>query len=228
MNSYAEVVALVEGRTEKIFIADILAPYLVGKGVFMTPIIISKSGQKGGDVRFSRVKNDIGLHLKQRHNTYLTMCIDFYGIKNDWPGLADAKQQATPSGKAATINSATQKQVKELYGGNDAGRRFIPYVAMHEFEALLFSGPEKLAEALHVSCSKIDKILTECGEPENIDDSPETAPSKRIERLSTGFRKTSTGIAIAKAIGLTGIRESCPVFNGWLTTLENLEGASNG
>lgn len=224
MNSYAEVVALVEGRTEKIFIADILAPYLAGKGVFMTPIVISKPGQKGGDVRFSRVKNDIELHLKQRRNTYLTMCIDFYGIKADWPGFSEAKKQTTPSGKAETINIATGHQVKELFGGNNAERRFIPYVAMHEFEALLFSGPEKLAEALHVSRSQVDIIITECGEPENIDDSPETAPSKRLEKLSGEFRKTSTGVAVAKAIGLARIRESCPVFNGWLMKMESLAG----
>lgn len=228
MSDHAEIVALVEGPTEKIFIADMLVPYLAGQGVFMTPIIISKPGQKGGDVKFSRVKNDIELHLKQRRDTYLTIFVDFYGIKSDWPGLAEAKQQASHSNKAAILNSATKKQVEELFGGYDADRRFIPYVAMHEFEALLFSEPQKLAELLHVSQVKIDKILADCGEPENIDDSPMTAPSKRLEDLSDRFKKTSTGIAIAKGIGLAKIRESCPIFNGWLTAVENLKGASNG
>ena len=223
MNDYAEVVALVEGRTEKIFIAEILAPYLATKGVFITPIVISKPGQKGGDVRFSRVKNDIERHLKQRKITYLTLCIDFYGIKGDWPGLAEAKRQATPSSKAAKINSATQQRVSELYGDNEAGRRFIPYVAMHEFEALLFSGPQKLAEALHVSRSDIDKIITECGEAENINDSPTTSPSKRIEKLYSGFRKTSMGIAVARSIGLVAMRKKCPIFDSWIKTLENLK-----
>ncbi len=70
---YTEIVALVEGTTEKIFISDILVPYLAERGVLMTPVIISKPGQKGGDVKFARVKNDIGLHLKQRPDTYLTL-----------------------------------------------------------------------------------------------------------------------------------------------------------
>ena len=223
MNDYAEVVALVEGRTEKIFIAEILAPYLATKGVFITPIVISKPGQKGGDVRFSRVKNDIERHLKQRKIKYLTLCIDLYGIKGDWPGLSEAKRQATPSSKAAKINSATQQRVSELYGDNEAGRRFIPYVAMHEFEALLFSGPQKLAEALHVSRSDIDKIITECGEAENINDSPTTSPSKRIEKLYSGFRKTSMGIAVARSIGLVAMRKKCPIFDSWIKTLENLK-----
>lgn len=228
MSDYPEIMTLVEGLTEKIFVADMLVPYLAGQGVFMTPIIISKPGQKGGDVKFARVKNDIELHLKQRSDSYLTVFVDFYGIKSDWPGLAEAKQQTTHSNKAAIINSATKKQVEKLFGNCDADRRFIPYVAMYEFEALLFSDPQKLAKLLHVSQAKIDKILTDCGEPENIDASPMTAPSKRLENLSDRFKKASTGIAIAKGIGLAKIRERCPIFNGWLTAVENLKGASHG
>lgn len=101
-------------------------------------------------------------------------------------------------------------------------RRFIPYVSMHEFEALLFSEPKTLAEQLHVPQSKISKILSECGEPENINLSPQTAPSKRLELLSDRFKKTTTGIAVAKAIGLVRIRENCPIFHGWLSVVEKL------
>jgi hypothetical protein len=222
MSDYTEIVTLVEGPTEKIFISDILVPYLAERGVFMRPIIISKPGQKGGDVKFARVKNDIELHLKQRSDTYLTLFVDYYGIKKDWPGLKEAKEQTTPKRKAERINRATKAKVTELFQDLNSERRFIPYVSMHEFEALLFSEPQKLADQLNVSRSKIDKILSECGEPENIDDSPLTAPSKRLENISDRFKKTSTGIAIAKSIGLTKIRESCPIFTNWLSSVEEL------
>ena len=222
MSDYSEIFALVEGPTEKIFIASMLVPYLAEIGVYMTPIIISKAGQKGGDVRFARVKNDIELHLKQRQNTYLTLFIDYYGIRGDWPGLNEARQQNTASKKAAKINGATKEQVENLFGQHGANRRFIPYVSMHEFEALLFSEPKKLAEHLQVSQKEIDRILAQCGEPEDIDDSPQTAPSKRLENLSDKFKKTSTGIAIVNSIGLPKIRKKCPVFDNWLTTIENL------
>lgn len=223
MSDYAEIVTLVEGPTEKIFIADILVPYLVKKGVFMTPIIISKPGQKGGDVKFARVKNDIELHLKQRSDTYLTLFVDFYGIKNDWPGLEEAKRQSTPNRKAERINCATKAKVNSLFMNCNSEKRFIPYVSMHEFEALLFSEPQILANQLNVSQSEIEKILSECGEPENIDDSPSKAPSKRLENLSDRFRKTSTGITIAKAIGIAKIRERCPIFTNWLRSIEDLK-----
>ncbi|ETR66429.1 MAG: hypothetical protein OMM_12805 [Candidatus Magnetoglobus multicellularis str. Araruama] len=92
MNNYAEIVVLVEGKTEQIFIQNIVAPTLFEKHIFMTPIIISKPGQKGGDIKFSRVINDINIHLKQRADTFLTLFIDFYGIPKDWPALKEDKK----------------------------------------------------------------------------------------------------------------------------------------
>lgn len=104
-----------------------------------------------------------------------------------------------------------------------APKNDLSHISMHEFEAMLFSQPQILADQLQVPLSKIEKILTECGEPEKIDDSPHSAPSKRLENLSPRFKKTATGIAIAEAIGLVKIREQCPVFNNWLTQIEQLK-----
>lgn len=222
MSKHVEVVVLVEGRTEQIFVQDMVSPFLASKGIFMRPIQISKPGQKGGDVKFARVQNDIGVHLKQRRDTYLTLFLDYYAIYKDWPGIAAAKKQATPAGKAATVNTETKRRVIELFKAHDADRRFIPFVAMHEFEALLFSDPKQLAEQLQVPQKKIDRIVELCGEPEHINDSPGTAPSSRLEKLSSRFKKTTTGIAVARAIGLTKIRGRCPIFNAWLSEVEGL------
>ena len=87
---------------------------------------------------------------------------------------------------------------------------------MYEFEALLFSDSKILADKLQVSKKQIDDILRECGEPENISDSPTSAPSKRLETLSQRFKKTTTEITIAKDIGLQAIRDNCPIFNEWI------------
>ncbi|MCK4914441.1 MAG: DUF4276 family protein [Planctomycetes bacterium] len=222
MSNPVIITAIVEGLTEQIFIRDILASYLWQKEIFIKPIIVTKPGQKGGDVKFSRVKNDIEKHLKQRQDTYLTLFVDYYGIKQDWPGVSDAKNMNNPKEKAARINQATAQKVEDLWPRYNPSRRFIPYIAMHEFEALLFSNSTILAQKLKVRKSNVDLILDECGEPENIDDSPQTAPSKRLESLSPQFKKTTTGIAIAKEIGLPTIREKCPIFNEWLTKIEQL------
>lgn len=223
MSRRIEVVALVEGRTEEIFIKALLSPYLARTEVYMTPIILTKSGQNGGDVRFARAKNDIERHLKQRRETWLTLLVDYYGIKSDWPGYQESKRKTPPASKARVMNEATRKRVNELFGDHDSERRFIPYVSMFEFEALLFSDAKTLARKLNVPPIEVEKILSRCGEPEKINDKSQTAPSKRLETLSKQkFKKTVTGINIAQTIGIDKMRKACPIFNKWITELENL------
>lgn len=222
MSKPLTVTVIVEGPTEQMFVKDVLAPYLAAKGLFATPIILSKPGQKGGDVRFVRVKNDIARHLKQRHDAYVSLLIDYYGIGHDWPGLDSVKPGASPKDIAFTICQATQAAIDADLAEYRSKKRFVPHVAIHEFEALLFSEPAILAKALDVDRRQIDAIIEECGEPEAIDNSPQTAPSKRIEGLYSRFKKTSNGVAIARTIGIEQMRSKCPVFNGWLERLESL------
>lgn len=223
MNNFINVVVIVEGQTEEIFIKNILGKYLARKNIYITPIKISKPGQKGGDVKFARALNDISLHLKQRTDTYVTLFVDYYGIKNDWPGLAEAKKRTNPADIADVINRATHSEVNSKLNSCRSDIRFIPNIAIHEFETLLFSDPEILASHLDIKQSEIEKILNKFGEPERINNSPQTAPSKRLEKLYERYKKTNTGINIARAIGLSKMREMCPLFDDWLTNLENLQ-----
>ncbi len=170
MSEFAELIVSVEGRTEQHFIKRILGPYLALSNVYVTPIFLDKSRQRGGDVKFSRAKNDIGRHLKQRADTWISLMIDHYGIKPDWPGYEDSKIQADHSRKAETMNQATADQVAELFPEHNSGRRFIPYVSMYETESLYFGDPECLTHKLGAQRSAIDAIRGECGEPEKIND----------------------------------------------------------
>lgn len=222
MNSITEVIVLVEGQTEKIFVEKLLCPHIVDKNVYLCPIIFTKPGEKGGDVRFSRAKRDIGNHLKQRSDTYITLMMDYYAIK-EWPGLEESKRQREHFKKAGVINIETEKRVQELFPEQNRERRFIPYVSMHETEALYFCDPTVIAETLNINQAEIESILHECGGPEAINDSVETAPSKRLSKLSHNkYRKTTTGIAMAKRIGIRRMRECCPLFDSWIGKMENL------
>ncbi len=228
MSSYAEVVVLVEGPTEQRFVKQLLAPYMADRAVYMNPIILDKPGEKGGDVKFARAKNDIGKHLKQRRDTWITLFVDYYGIHGDWPGYAESKQQTDHTRKAAIMNKAAAERVQQLFPEQNQASRFIPYVSMYEIEALYFSDPACLAEKLSVAQRHIDAILVECKEPEKINDNSTTAPSKRLEALSDRFKKTSTGIAIAQEIGVGKMREACPLFDSWLKKLESLAKIEDG
>ena len=218
----AEVMVLAEGQTEVRFIKQVLGPYLGERGIYLTPIQLDKPGQKGGDVRFVRAKHDIARYLKQRSDTYVSLLVDYYGIGRDWPGLNSVRPGASPSDIATTICTETQGAIDAELSDYRSNLRFVPHVAIHEFEALLFSEPDTLANAIKVNRQLIDGIIQECGEPEAIDNSQHTAPSKRIEQLYSRFKKTSDGIAIARAIGIERMRSMCPVFNGWLGRLESL------
>ena len=225
MNDYANVIAIVEGKTEQIFVESVLAAYLAEKNIYISATQVSKPGQKGGDVKFSRTIKDIGNHLKQRTDTYVCTFVDYYGIK-EWPGVDNVPLQATPAQIAGTVNTATKTAVADSYPGLQTERRFISYLAVHEFEALLFSCSETLATKKGIKTDLVNDVLNACGEPEAINNHPTTAPAKRLDAWSQGgkFKKTTTGIAIARSIGIPAMREKCPVFNAWIESLELLAG----
>ncbi len=103
-------------------------------------------------------------------------------------------------------------------------QRFIPYFQMHEFEALMFSDPAIFADAIGRPDLRSDfaEIRQKFDSPEHIDDSPVTAPSKRILALYPEYEKPLMGETATKAIGLPRIRQECPLFNAWLAKLESL------
>lgn len=57
--------------------------------------------------------------------------------------------------------------------------------------------------------------------PEEIKDSPLTAPSKRIEALVPGYQKPLFGTLAAQHIGIDTIRAECRHFRNWLERLES-------
>ena len=62
-------------------------------------------------------------------------------------------------------------------GGTFNPERFIPFVMMHEFEALLFSDCESFSRAIGRPelSAKLQSIRNQFPSPEEIDDSPITA-----------------------------------------------------
>lgn len=223
MSDYINVFVIVEGKTEQVFVEAILKPYLAKKMIFISATQASKAGQKGGDICFSRVVKDIGNHLKQRSDTYITTFVDYYGTR-EWPGINEIASNAKPVDIAEHLNLATKDQVIQLFPELQTERRFIPYISMHEFETLLFSDSKILASGLDINEDKIVKLLAEKGEPEAINNSLETAPSKRLDNWwkTKRFPKTTLGINIARRIGVDKMREQCPVFNVWINQFELL------
>ena len=228
MSSDINVYIITEGKTEQLFVSELLAPYVAERGIYLLAPVIGEPGSKGGDVRFSRFQKSIGKFLKSHGEARVSLMVDYYGIKSDWPGYVESKQETDHARKAAVMNQATADEVQRLFPNQNKNERFIPYVSMHETEALYFSDPSCIAEQLGVGQRRVDAIIQKFGEPERINDSPTGAPSRRLGRLSRSFKKTYTGVEIAKEIGIQKMRVSCPLFDDWLNRLEALTGRANG
>ena len=223
MSKYINVKVVVEGQTEQKFIKDILAPYMGVKGIFMEASLAPKPGQKGGDIKFQRVKKDIGNFLAQRNVDIVSTFVDFYGIK-EWPGKDSILQHSTPGQIAVTMNTAAKTEICQEYDRLNPTQRFIPFIAVHEFETLLFSDTKALADGLGIDKETIDATVNEFPSLEHINNSKETAPSKRLEKWHPQYGKTTTGIAIAKTIPVDTMRAKCPLFNQWLSEIEAVAG----
>jgi len=218
----SRVIAVVEGQTEQDFVRDILAPWLGTHGVYISARLVGKPGHKGGVGEYERARQDIMLLLRQEQETVVTTLFDYYGMPDSWPGKLQAKTATTT--KAEIVEQAMRENIAVILGPSLEIKRFLPYVQMHEFEALLFSKPSTICETLlsPESESKVLSIRSEFSTPEDINDNPMTAPSKRLSGLFRGYRKRLHGLIAAKRMGIDPMLQECPHFSNWLGTLAKL------
>ena len=230
MNKQLSVIVVVEGPTEQRFIKEVLSPYWGNRGIYIEPAVVRTKFDKhlgrlykGGDIRFERDKIFIGNLLKERSDTIVASFFDYYGLK-EWPSLGTINENHTPREIADILNQAAKVAILQDYPETLPQKRYFPFIAVHEFETLLYSNPMILAKNLHIDQKLIDDVLNDFGSPEGINKSPETAPSKRLDRWTNGqYGKTTTGISIAQDIGIETMRQQCPLFDVWLTSIEHLQ-----
>ncbi len=212
-----------EGQTESRIVNAILGSHLAAFNVGVSAPMIGTPGKKGGAVTLKRLRENIRDCLLQDRNSYCTTFVDFYGIDGDFPGKKEAGRKSKLLDKQHVVCHALKNRLAQTL---DEGpmRRFIPYVQMHEFEGLLFSDPSQLAAALGEQdlAKEFSAIRHDFETPEHIDDSPVSAPSKRIQKIFPRYRKVQMGERAASAIGLPRIRQECPLFDAWLAQLEDL------
>jgi hypothetical protein len=212
---------LVEGQTEETFVRDILAPVLGESLVFadVHRITTGRKGPKvyrGGHLKYEHLRRDLTIWMKedQRPDAWFTTMVDLYGLPADVPGYDESRLISDPIQKAQFL----QNELK-----SDLGHwRFLPYVQLHEFEALLFSDPDSFFAAFPDevdAVAAITRIRRTVTSPEHIDDGADTAPSRRICDLFPQYTKTVHGPIIARRIGLPKMRQECAHFNAWLEAI---------
>ena len=215
----------VEGPTEETFVNELLWPYLHDRGYSAVSARLMgnarQRSRRGGIKGWAEVRKDILGHLKQDAGCFATTMVDYYGLPQTWPGRKTAGGIVFAQ-KAKTVEDALLADISQGMGSTFNPDRFIPYVMMHEFEAMLFSD----CKGFGCGIGRVDlvqplqAIRDRFASPEEIDDSPDTAPSKRIEHLVPSYQKPFMGNLAALEIGICAIRRECPHFEEWLERLE--------
>jgi hypothetical protein len=212
--------AVVEGSSEEEFLKTVVAEHLIIQEIDLHPMQIKLGGGgRGGGSSWQRWQQQITTLLKEQkgHDVRVTTMLDLYAIPKDTPGWTEPGSASGPQ-RADAMLQAIHEQVGD--------RRFLPYIQVYEFETLLFVDLDVLVRQApdYVDTKKIAalKKKTKSLAPEEVNDSPMTAPSKRIEACARGFRKTIHGLQAVKSIGLLRLRTACPRFDAWLTRLEQL------
>jgi hypothetical protein len=219
----------VEGETEEAFVNEVLAHHLYDLGyesVGARLIGNSRQRERRGGIRgWDTVKQDILNHLREDPGCIATTMVDYYALPQDgpraWPGRQEAGALPFPQ-KSATVQAAVHADVCAAMGDQFDSSRFVAYVMMHEFEGLLFSDCDRFASGIgHPElASKFSEIRSSFDSPEEINDSPQTAPSKRVVGLLPDYEKPVLGTMAVLEIGLAAIRSECPLFEEWLGRLE--------
>jgi hypothetical protein len=212
---------LVEGQTEERFVKDVLAPELWDQELYLQPAILVtkrvKDGAnfKGGVTNYAKFRSDIMRLLNSAGGALVTTLLDYYGLPADFPGMNDRPSNGSPEQRVLHVEQSIAKNL-----GNPAN--FKPFLALHEFEAWLFSTADDLPRVLTAKKGReqFAKIIEGFRTPEDINERPETAPSKRIEKLFPSYSKTAHGPTVASRIGLRRIRDACPHFDRWVSMLE--------
>ena len=212
-----------EGQTEETFVNNLLVPYFAPHGIVLHPSLIGKPGHKGGYVNLNRLFVDIRNRLLRDKTSWCTTFFDYYGLPDNFPGKPEAEKCVTAKEKSLRLLTGLMTSLEERIG-TEPLRRLIPYVQMHEFEGLLFSDPDKFASGICRPniCSQLHEVRNKFANPEESNDDPINAPSKRIRAVYTSYEKPTHGTLAALEIGLQTIRSHCSLFDNWLRRLELL------
>lgn len=217
---------LCEGQTEELFVKEVLKPYLAVRGIIVKSRLLMtnvKLGVKGGLISYAQAKRDLAMWVRQSQKTvseshYFSTMFDLYALPDDFPGYERVVQ--------GDVYAYVRKLEAAFYNDCGIGENFIPYIQVHEFEALVLCGLDKLKEEYPDSAEAIDTLNhvlnAFAGNPEAVDSGKATAPSKRIINVLDGqyhYDKSKSGMAVTKSVGIDTLRARCRHFDDWISRI---------
>ncbi len=213
------LVFIAEGDTEEEFVYNLLTPYFNDKGYYDISCFKIKHSN-GGVSKYSSIREDI-MRVVHEKDVVLTTMLDFYKIPHDTPGFSVTTSDASHLQQVLLMEKAMLDDVAQHF--KQAPLHFVPYLQLHEFEAILFSSDRGIIEYFNgtANISLFHKIQKENPNPEDIDSGEATAPSKRMNLVIPDYEKPLYGNSLAMSIGLDIIMDKCPHFRNWIRRLLN-------
>jgi len=220
---------LVEGQTEEGFVNEVLAPELSAHEIYVDAHRVTTGRRhgrlfRGGLTNYEHLALDLILWMKQDQNedSWFTTMIDLYRLPTNFPGRSSVSLTIAALDRVTRLEAELSKDVVARLSDLPVSRRLLPYIQLHEFEALLFSDPSAFLEAYPgnlMAVGRLTAIRAQFQSPEEIDETPGSAPSKRILDILPDYQKPVAGLLIAQRIGLAAIRRECRHFDDWLTRI---------
>lgn len=203
------VIVFCEGQTEETFVNRILSPAFYNRQIYIS------ARNFGGVSRYSGIKKHLTTLCRSDTSAYITTMLDYYGLPSDTPGMKE---------KLSGDIYQKVEYVEQCIGDDINAANLLPNLVLHEFEALLFSKPEAFSACgmPHKNVEDLCQIRRKFQTPEHINNSPQTAPSKRILSVYPEYLKIVDGYQVSNEIGLETIRSECCHFDKWMQKLENL------
>lgn len=220
------IFVVVEGETEERFLRQVIYNHFIVRGIHIEAqqwITNRKIGTKGGGGNYDLIENHIKRLISRYSNdqdVFISTMIDLYGFPRQGNTIYEPHVTSLPTGieKAQWLEDKLNERIPH--------RNFIPYVQLHEFEALLLANPDSLAIFYPDKKIQISRLKNEISglSPEEINETAENAPSKRIIRYLPNYykQKTTAGMIAAQQTGLPYLRQKCPHFDEWITKMENV------
>ncbi|SPY35059.1 Uncharacterised protein [Porphyromonas cangingivalis] len=225
---------LCEGQTEEQFARKVLKNHLQAFNIAVKQTVLltnPKKGAQGGILNYSnQVKRDLKLLFKQNSSSsnnyekhFYTTMFDLYALPKDFPGYEKAENCQDCYNKVKILEEAFRDDIQNP--------QFIPYIQLHEFEALVFCGLDYFTDEDPTTAEAVEemkKVLVQYDDnPEKINNGCQTAPSKRIicemEKINRSYNKPKYGSEITQYVGISSLMSKCSHFREWIERLEKLQ-----
>ncbi len=218
----------VEGQTEQAFATDVLQPHLSPFNVMVVkPRLTGLHARRKGRIptggllnTFAHSLGDIRRWMQEdlSAEARFSMMVDFFSLPTDFPGYDDAMKLADPHEQVMELERALGEEMGDP--------RFIPYLQVHEFEAIVLANVDCFVVWFDGIDAKLAGLKKECepfATPEKINHGAQTHPKARIKKYVEDYDENVDGPVLAAEIGIDAIKKKCPHFAQWMNTLEQLD-----